>query len=133
MKMKKSNVILPIEISENTSIDAVVEHVFGKITESSDLTKTRIYFAGGNEFTIDLPVVDESRSKKIYSVEQILEAIKYETHFYSAIIREVKRYHSKIYDQAVNNVKVKSKYGSNFFDEIEGGYDETDNTIIQKF
>ena len=58
--MKKYNVILPIEIGENTSISAVVEQIFGKITESEYLPRnTRIMFAGGNEFTIDLPIVEE--------------------------------------------------------------------------
>lgn len=56
---KKYHVILPIEIGENTSIYAVVEHIFGKITESSNLTKTHICFANGSEFTIHLPVVEE--------------------------------------------------------------------------
>ena len=58
--MKKYNIILPIEIGENTSIDAVVEQIFGKITESEYLPRnTTIMFANGNKFTIDLPIIEE--------------------------------------------------------------------------
>lgn len=59
--MKKYNVILPIEIGENSDINAVVNQILGNIIRdhSEPFVKTTIEFADGNEFTVDLPVVEE--------------------------------------------------------------------------
>ena len=59
--MKKYNVTLPIEIGENSNINAVVKQILGNIIRdhSEPFAKTTITFADGNEFTIDLPVVEE--------------------------------------------------------------------------
>lgn len=59
--MKKYNIILPIEIGENSDINAVVEQILGNIIRehSEPFAKTTIMFADGNEFTIDLPIVEE--------------------------------------------------------------------------
>ena len=59
--MKKYNVILPIQIGENSDINAVVKQIIGNVIRdhSEPFVKTTIAFADGNEFTIDLPVVEE--------------------------------------------------------------------------
>lgn len=36
------------------------------------------------------------------------------------ILAEVKRYNSKIYDQAISNVKASGKYDDSMFEDIEG-------------
>ena len=37
-----------------------------------------------------------------------------------SILAEVKRYNSKIYDQAVSNVKANGKYDDSMFEDLEG-------------
>ena len=59
--MKKYNIILPIEILENSDINAIVEQIMGNIIRdhSEPFSQTTITLADGNRFTIDLPVVEE--------------------------------------------------------------------------
>ena len=58
---KEYNVTFRIKIGKNSDINAVVKQIIGNIIRdhSEPFVKTTIAFAGGNEFTIDLPIVEE--------------------------------------------------------------------------
>ena len=57
--------------------------------------------------------LDRIKRTGLYAEMQRLEC-------YEAILAEVKRYNSKIYDQAISNVKASGKYDDNMFEDLEG-------------
>ena len=53
-------------------------------------------------------------------ISRIIEPLSDEIRCYTAILREVKRYNSKIYDQAISNVKARGRYDESMFEYLEG-------------
>lgn len=54
------------------------------------------------------------------AISEIHELHNEEITIYKAILAEVKRYNSKIYDQAISNVKASGKYDDSMFEDLEG-------------
>jgi len=62
---------------------------------------------------MNLDLAQEIIVKMVYPLDCKIEC-------YTAILAEVKRYNSKIYDQAISNVKASGKYEDSMFEDIEG-------------
>ena len=54
------------------------------------------------------------------AISEIHELHNEKLGMYKAILKEFKRYNSKIYDQAISNVKASGKYDNSMFEDIEG-------------
>ena len=54
------------------------------------------------------------------AISEIHELHNEEVEMYKAILAEVKRYNSKIYDQAISNVRASGKYDDSRFEDLEG-------------
>jgi hypothetical protein len=54
------------------------------------------------------------------AISEIHELHNEEVEMYKAILAEVKRFHSKIYDQAISKVKNSSNYDDSMFEDLEG-------------